>query len=85
VVDVDAPSSPTKQLQRQLGLYYRHVVNLNIFLADTLTLEQALTLNIACKCTAERHSKPHNPKTQNHFRVVLCASGACCDPSSLMS
>lgn len=38
-----------QELQRQFALYYRTVVNLNIFLADTLTLEQALMLNVACK------------------------------------
>lgn len=94
VVDVDAPSSPTRALQHQLGLYYRQVVNLNIFLADTLTLEQALTLNIACKCTNPQtltltltltlKPQPSNPKTHNHFSVVLRTSVAYCDPRLLM-
>lgn len=39
-----------QDLQRQVKLYFRSVTNLNIFLADTLTLDQALLLNVACEC-----------------------------------
>jgi hypothetical protein len=38
-----------QELQGTLSLYYRLLVNINIFLADTLTLEQALLLNVACE------------------------------------
>jgi hypothetical protein len=38
-----------QDLKRTMSLYYRLVVSLNIFLADTLTLEQALLLNVACE------------------------------------
>jgi hypothetical protein len=45
---------PPQDLQRQVKLYFRSVVNLNIFLADTLTLDQALLLNVACEWRAEQ-------------------------------
>jgi hypothetical protein len=36
-------------LSHHLACYMRQLVFLNLFLADTLTLEQALMLNIACE------------------------------------
>lgn len=32
-----------------MGLFYQHVVTLNTFLADSLTLDQLLMLNVACE------------------------------------
>jgi hypothetical protein len=40
---------PAEDLERNFACYMRHLVFLNLFLADTLTLEQALMLNIACE------------------------------------
>lgn len=39
-----------ERLQHQVGLYCRQIVNLNIFLVNSLTLEQLLVLNVGCEC-----------------------------------
>jgi hypothetical protein len=48
--DTDLAADPGEQLQRQVAMYMRQVVFLNLFMADTLTVEQGLILNIACEC-----------------------------------
>lgn len=45
-----------QDLQRQVKLYFCSVTNLSIFLADTLTLDQALLLNVACEWRADLDS-----------------------------
>lgn len=40
---------PAEDMSHNFACFMRQLVFLNLFLADTLTLEQALVLNIACE------------------------------------
>jgi hypothetical protein len=42
--------APGAELQRQMSLYFRQVVALNLFLTDTLSLEQGLIMNKGGGC-----------------------------------